>query len=337
MLLATGLFAARRYEGARQRQEALALVRAGRFDEAEPVLRRQLERDPGDVTAAAALAAGYLTSNRLVADAEPYLSRWCELEPDNPEPWRLRVDLWLRLRRGDEALADGRRLLELEPTNYELRKTVCWLLLGRGRFAEAEAECRRCLQSHPDDPAVRYLAADIQYLQGHSAEAAARLQPLVASTPPYLPAALLRAVLYLEARPPEPEKAVPLLRRVVAAAQDHDDRQKARYHLAQALTRLHQDEEAGEVLAAMRREQEATRLAADSRQQPGNRALHVRAAAALLQVGKSEQALPLLQGVLDADPHNGDAHAVLADYYAKLGQDERARNHRRLARGGAVP
>jgi predicted Zn-dependent protease len=332
------LFLWQHFYAGRERDQALTLFRAGRFDEAEPALLRLFERDPNDLTVVVALATGHLNSNRLVADAEPYLSRWCALEPNNPEPFRLRMDLWLRLQRRDRALADGQRVLELEPSHFELRKAVAWLLLSEGRFAEADAECRRCLESHPDSPPLRYLAANIEYLQGHADQAAGQLDPLVASTPPYPPAALLRAVIHLQAQPPEPEPAVPLLRGVIADSADPDDRQKARYYLAQALGRLKRDAEAKQVLDEMQREREASRLAVDSNQQPRNLDLRVRAAAALLDVGKAEQGLALLQHVLERAPENAAAHAVLADYYTKQGQPDRAKYHRRFSgAGGKAP
>lgn len=320
-----------------ERGRALALVEAQRFDEAEPTLIRIFENDPNDLTVAVALATGHLSSNRLVADAEPYLTRWCALEPANVAPFKLRMDLWLRLKQSDRALADGLHVLEREPDNFELRKTVAWLLLAQGRFAEADDACRRCLQSHPDSQSLHYLQATIEFMQGHTEPAARLLDPLVASSPPYPPAALLRAELYLEEQPPVSDKAVPLLRAALAKDLDADDRQKARYLLSQALFRLKEDTEARQVLDEMRRDREADRLAVDSKQQPGNLALQLRAAAALLDVGKAEQGLDLVQRVLRRDANNAAAHGVLADYYQKLGQSDRASFHRRLANAGAAP
>jgi predicted Zn-dependent protease len=320
-----------------ERGYALALAEAQRFDEAEPTLIRIFESDPNDLTVAVALATGHLSSNRLVADAEPYLTRWCELEPANIAPFKLRMDLWLRLKRSDRALADGLRVLEQEPENFELRRTVAWLFVAQGRFDAADNACRLCLLSHPDSPSLHYLQATIESMQGHNEAAARLLDPLVASSPPYPPAALLRAELYLDEQPPSADKAVPLLRAALAKDLDADDRQKARYLLSQALFRLKEDAEARQVLDEMRRDREAERMAVDSKQQPGNVALHVRAAAALLDVGKAEQGLDLVQRVLRGDANNTAAHGVLADYYQKLGQNDRASFHRRLANAGAAP
>jgi tetratricopeptide (TPR) repeat protein len=323
--------------GGGAREKALALAQAQRFDEAEPTLIRLFESDPNDLTVVIALATGYVSSDRLVAGAEPYLTRWCELEPANVTPFKLRMDLSLRLKHSDRALPDGLHVLEREPENFELRKTVAWLLLGQGRFAEAEDACRLCLRSHPDSPPLRFLQASIESMQGHTEPAIRLLDPLVTPSPPYPPAALLRAALYLEDQPPLPDKAVPLLRAVLATNLDTDDRQKARYLLSQALFRLKEDAEATRVLDELRRDREAERLFIDSQQQLGNEAMQMRAAAALLDVGRSEQGLDLVQRVLRRDANNAAAHRVLADYYQKLGQKDRASFHRRLANPEAAP
>jgi predicted Zn-dependent protease len=250
------------------------------------------------------------------------------------------MDLWLRLKRRDLAIADGQRLLELEPDDDNLRKSIAWLLVAEGRYAEADDACRRCLAAHPDSRPLRYLQATIVHAQGHAEQAAALLVPLLASTPPFSPAALLQATMHMEASPPDADKAVALLQIALAKDLDPGDRQKARYLLSQALFHLKQDAKARQVLDEMRREQEADRLAVDSTQQPENLQLKLRAAAALLAVGKSDQGLTLLKRVLDNDADHPGANAVLADYYEKQGQADRAKYHRGIAGkapAGVVP
>src|SRR5437773_11503681 len=62
--------------------QGLELAAKGRFGEAEPRLQHALGRRPQDVEVIRTLALGYLGVGRN-ADAEPLLSRWCELRPQD--------------------------------------------------------------------------------------------------------------------------------------------------------------------------------------------------------------------------------------------------------------
>ena len=73
-----------RYQAGRDRAEGLRAAEAGRFDEAEPLLRRALERAPDDVELLKALAPDLVAAGRLT-EAEPFLSRWAALRADDVE------------------------------------------------------------------------------------------------------------------------------------------------------------------------------------------------------------------------------------------------------------
>ena len=312
-----------------ERDRGLALAKQHRYAEAEPLLTRALERDPRDLSVVVALAAAHVKQSKLVADAEPHISRWCALEPDNAQPFQLRMDLWQRLQRHDRALQDGLRILELEPKNDAVRQEVVRLLLLAGRFDDARRECRRCLDARPGDPTLLHFLAEIEHAQGHVPQALAVLEPLLAQHPQCRPAQLLRAILVAEGE--TPEKAIPLLRQVIAADPDPDNQQKARYHLSQALARCGQNDEATKVLAELRRWQHGRRLLTDSQQQPDNLALQVEAAAALLELGMSAEGLQMLDDVLRRAPNLSAAHRVLADHFAKQGRNDLATEYRRRA------
>jgi predicted Zn-dependent protease len=293
-----------------ERQRGLDLALEGRIAEAEPLLLRAYERDRGDVEVVRTLALGQKELGRLPVEAEPYLTRWCQLEPDNPQAFRLRLLLWMKLQRQDEAVADARRLLELRPGDQEVRQSVAFLLLVGGRPAEALRECRRALRSRPNDPRLRYLLARIYHVRGDRARAEAALDALLAERPGYTEALLLRGILHAEAD--HPGKAAPLLRRVVAQDSNPQNRQTARYHLGQALARLGKAGEAHAVLAQMQRAQALDRLLKDCEQQPGNLDLHVKAAGDLLEAGRPAEAAGLLRHVLARDPGHPGARRLLA-------------------------
>ncbi len=319
----------------REAEEAVRLAQQGRFVDAEPRLRAALARDPDDVAALKALALGLLGSERL-DDAEPVLTRWCALRPDEAEPFRLRMYLRHRASREyknkvqqtpllEQALADGWRALELDPDDDSAAQEVVWLCIAVDRFDDADRLCRRCRQRRPDDLFLLYLQAQACHARGATGEAQALLDTLLARQPQYTRGLLLRAVLHFEAG--EAEKAIPLLRRVIV--QDPSYEREARYHLGLALAQVGQAEEARQMMAAVQREnldQVASRAG-----HTDSPAVQVRRAELLFGIGQTEEALASLQAVLREDPRYAAAHRLLADYYEKQGESPKAAEHRRRA------
>jgi tetratricopeptide (TPR) repeat protein len=239
-----------------ERQDGLRLAAAGRIDDAEPLLRAALARDPGDVEVLSAMTSGKLDAG-AVAEAEGYLSRWCELRPRDPHPFRMRLEMRQRLARLERvaaerlrlsglAVADAQHVLELAPNDDVVHRELAELLLRVGRPAEAEQASRVCLVRTPGDPWLLYLLAKSCHAQGNRADAEAALDPVVRDrTFFFAEALLLRAVLHREAG--RPERAVPLLRQALTL--DHCPRQECLYHLGLALADTGQYDEAKRVLA----------------------------------------------------------------------------------------
>jgi predicted Zn-dependent protease len=313
------------------RARVLELVAQKKYAEAEPELRRLHERDPEDVDVIVALTRTHIARGGRVTDLEPFLNRWCELRPHDPAPFHARLDMWLRLFVVDRALEDANRLAELEPGNDDVARTRARLLAQVGRFADADAETSRLLAARPGDPALIFLRADVLHQSGDRTRAATLLEPLLARDPPYVPAARLRGIIYAQADPPDPERAIPLLRQALAAQATAADRNQSRYHLAQMLFRAGRTDEARRELEALRQGQIAERMVVDARQQPGNLDLHVRAARVCLENGLASEAENLLLAVIERDPRHGPANRILAELYEKHGERDRAAEHRRRA------
>ncbi len=321
-LVAGAVFGVRWLQAGIERREALRLARDGAFADAEPALRRALERDPRDPEVIKALALGHLAADQPL-EAEEFLESWCALSPGDAEPVRRRLDLCLRMKRLPSALEHARRLLELDPDNHALRLQAAQWALTTGSLDEAERHCRHGLEAQPGRREWLYLLASVHHRQGRNAEAA----ELVDRVYPTFPGAvLLRGQLHLEAG--APERAVPLLRQVLAQGSD-EQRQTARYHLSLALARTGQADEAARLMAEVQARQALELLAKDSHKD--NPELRLRAAEALLAAGQTAEALRLLDELLRQDPHHAAAHRLLASHYERQGQPERAAEHRRRA------
>lgn len=207
------LIQVRRQEQRVLRTRALTLTQAGQWTEAEKLLQQVYQQNPDDLEVVRALALGQKELGRPAEEAEPILTRWCQLEPNNPQAFRLRLLFWMSRQRQEEALADGLRILELAEDDQEVRQTVVFLLLQAGRPQEALQQCQAGLQHRPNDPDLRQLLARVYHALGQHAQAAQVLEGILAEHPNHLGALLLRGVLYLEAG--QADKALPLLERVV--------------------------------------------------------------------------------------------------------------------------
>lgn len=318
-----------------RRDEGLRLAGAGRLAEAEPLLMAAAERNPDDADVVAALAVAKLGSPDAGA-AEQYLTRWCELRPEEARPFQLRMDLRHRVARGrasradrrrdqEAALADGRRVLELDPVNDPVRREVAWLALQVDLFTVAEAECRRSLSAAPADGWLIYMLAKILHAQGKRGEAATVLDPLVRAQPNFPDAVLLRGVLFAEAD--QPDRAIPLLRQALTLK--GVPRRDCLYRLGLALAAAGQDAEAQKAFAEVELLNLTGAVANDAF--PNNPAMRVQIAEAMLGMGRLTDANAELDAVLSTAPAFAPAHRAKATYYDRVGQPAQASEHRRRA------
>jgi Tfp pilus assembly protein PilF len=317
------------------RADGLRLAQDGKAAEAEPLLLAALDRDGADAEVLAALAR-LKFKGPDPASALPLLTRWCDLKPEEAEPYRLRMDLRHRTARGrwgaadrlrdmEQAADDGRRVLELEPANDAVRREVAWLLLQVGRYEEAERECRISLRSTPGDGWLHYLLARSLHGQSRRAEAEQVLDPVVRSQPRFADGLLLRAKLYAEAD--RPDLATLLLRQALTL--DTCPRREVLYQLGLALAATGQTDEAGRVMAEVNLLTLKGSVAADAA--PETASMRVQIAEAMLGMGRPAEAKEQLDRVLAEAPGFAPAHRVLAAYFDRAGKPEEAARHRRLA------
>jgi len=308
-----------------ERDEALRLAQAGKYDDACPLLQRCLERDPVDVELTRARALAAMKAGR-VDDAKSALDRWCAIQKDDADPFRARIDYWLAVRQLPPAIADARRVLELQPDDVELRQQRAEWLLRVGELEEADRECQRCRETKPDDLGLMQLQAKISHASGDSTRTEKLVDTVLKKEPSRTGAMVLRAALYLEAG--RPEDAIPLLRRALSAGREYQE--AARYYLSQALVHTGQTEEAKRVLEELKAQQ-AFDLARQYGQTDHKVGLQVRVAESLLATGHATDGLKLLNQVLADAPDCPSAHQALADYYERNGPPDKAEFHRKRA------
>jgi tetratricopeptide (TPR) repeat protein len=320
-----GPFAWRWAQDRAQRDRALQLARDNAFAEAQPLLLRLHQRHPTDVAVVRALAVGHLGA-RQFQEAETYLGRWCALRPELAEPYRRRLDLLRKQQKIEPALADAAHILQLEPNDVETRKLLTDLLLLAGRYEQAEKESRRCLEAEPNNVNLWYFLAKSYRGLGRTAQAVEWADRIVATGLDFTPGLQLRVELHLDAGEVEP--AIGLLRK--ASSKPGPEGLALLYPLSLALERAGRHDEGQKVLAEMLWRQ-AHALWSENAQRDDNPGLQERVVEAMLAAGETDRAIRFLTGILQRNPRAAGAHQLLAVCYDKLGQPQRAAEHRRQA------
>ncbi|MFO0880213.1 MAG: tetratricopeptide repeat protein [Gemmataceae bacterium] len=306
------------------RSRALKLAQSRRL-EAEPLLTELVEQNPHDLEVIKALAGLQLVADQP-AQAEGWLARWCDLEPANPVPLRLRFEIAARVHDQELALLCGTRLIEMEPDPDPVLRKLMWIEVGAGKFAEAVRHAEEGLKRKPGDPEYRFLLAHVKHAQGAWPEAVRILDELL-SEPGAIPQVLLlRGTIHREQK--QPEAAVALLRKVLTEKTAPRDRQVARFQLAQALFQLGKLDEAREEMTRWQRFEDARRALVDAYQQPDNQELRLRAGRLQLESDQTAEGVALLEAVLERDPTQREAHRLLADHFERQGDRQRAQQHR---------
>ncbi|MBX3685524.1 MAG: tetratricopeptide repeat protein [Rhodocyclaceae bacterium] len=146
---------------------AIALARAERFAEAEPMLRSVLAAEPRHLRAVGALAG--LCFGQARFDEADALYR--EVLATDPVPADAHLNfalLCLRRKRFAEAEHHFRRVLAIDPGHHEAAFNLGTLLLAQGRFDEGWLHCRRRTEPRRGHAAVSLPRLPFARWQGES-------------------------------------------------------------------------------------------------------------------------------------------------------------------------
>jgi len=312
-----------------------ALLQAARGDLAgvEEVLLRRADTDHEHAPLIwEALVEGYRVMYRLL-DARSCLDRWLAAQPDNVQAHAQYGRLWRQMGALQKASDSYRRALELDPTRDDDRLALAHCLSGIGRFAEALEHFTYLNRVRPEDPEL-LIAIGLCHLDLGQLEEAQRVLDDVLAKNPENPGALLqRGRLALAQR--RPAEAEEWFRKTVAVAPMV---YLPNWLLFQALQEQGKTTEANEQAARVAEIKDLEeRLADVSRRRmsvrPFDPSLHYEMGILKLRQGDKTGAESWLLSALRLDPHLASAHAALADFYQKQGDDEKAAFHRSQAAG----
>jgi tetratricopeptide (TPR) repeat protein len=320
------------------RLRGLVLARAGRVEEAEPLLHAAWDEadgkraDPEVAEALARLAMGHFELG-LAAEV---LNRWAREVPGDPTPllWRAQVDRRIGMDRAT-IMAHFQEALARDPNCDAARLGLAELSYAAGRNAESAAAYKTYSVRHPADPAGHLGMGLNARAMGNGALAAACFDRALALDPENTLALKERAAIDLSQG-----GAADALRRLDRAVAADPFDPELRYQRSLALAQLgRRDEAAADQGRSVQLRREHARmsqiqvgLVADPRDIP----LRVEAARWMVEHGRAEEGIVWARMVLRDQPDNPDANRLLADYHEARGETGLA-NHYRLNAAPSIP
>ena len=152
---------------------AVALAKAHKFAEAEPVLVQALAKTDAPMPEVAeALARIYLATFRLPQATSP-LARWMRDEPDDPTPYLLQNEVESRSNADRSVVvANFREALRRDPKLAKARFGLADALRQAHHLEEAAEEFAAYVEANPDDPEGHLGAGRVALERGRFDEAA---------------------------------------------------------------------------------------------------------------------------------------------------------------------
>jgi tetratricopeptide (TPR) repeat protein len=317
-----------RVSGAEAANRVVQMIEAGRLDDAERILRHNLEagrRGP---------AVRYLLGVTLLrrfhfAEAEEQLRAAVAARPDRHR-WLhdLAVSL-LEQGRCAAALEVLDRAIALEPLpRYHYNKAMC--ALNVGDFELAERELGAVLAQLPQNPGALFhlgvLAAD----RGDAAGARGLFRAAVALQPDHLEAWFRLGLAELAAG--DPGAAVAAFRKVLQEVPEHAG---ATYNLGRALITAGEVEKGREKLLDFRelsrRQERIENHLQYVHLDPTDADARLAAGRLLLAAGRDQEAQEQLEAARRLEPERAEVHLLLAGLYERQGKGQEALLARRYA------
>jgi tetratricopeptide (TPR) repeat protein len=311
------------------------LLGAQQGDFASEEVRLQDEvknRDPDTPAILEAMAKGYEASYQW-PESIVVVSALLQLRPDHMPALIVRGRVRARMGQLEEAERDFRQVVEKAPSNFAAHAALAELLNRRGHTREAIQHFELALGNRPTATIRIGLARALADASDLPA-AARELDALLANDPSNSDALVERGRLAL--RRNQFAEAESFLDRAIQAAPWHRDGNRL---LLVALTEQGRSEAAAHCSAriAELKDEDAMfgRLRLRARDNKDDIAARWELWIISRRNGQSEEGFAWLTEILRSDPRHAQAHAAMAEFFARTGQPRRAAQHQALATGKA--
>jgi len=162
--------------------EAAALLKAGKLDEAAVVFLELKEKHPDIPEVYLNLGTIYTRQEKWQAAEEAY-QKVLELSPGNARAQTLLADARWNLGRTEEALTAMENLVAENPDDSSLRYTLGVYYVKERRYQEAAAAFEEVRKSDPDNVDVFYMMGVVSLNQGQAEQAVSRLRSYLEKAP----------------------------------------------------------------------------------------------------------------------------------------------------------
>lgn len=210
-------------------RRANTAVRERRFDEALPVLREVVEKDPRNAFAQLVLGSAYLGMNENRRALEQY-RKYAALVPASAYAHLWMAICHVRLRDQQAALHEAEAALAIDPRFSDAHILRGGVFASRGQYDAAIKELRTAVETDPAKPMIRLDLAKVLAESGRTEEAQTEYDTILRLQPDYAPALTGAATVY--AKRGDRVRAANLLQRALEIDPAQDE---ARFNLAQVL------------------------------------------------------------------------------------------------------
>jgi tetratricopeptide (TPR) repeat protein len=275
-----------------------------------------------------AMARGYL---RLL---RPGAARRCvqlllQRQPDNVDAVALQGRINEAEGEKQEAMKSYRRALEMDPRRDSVRQDLAQLLVHDHYSEEARALFEVVLARNPNNREAMLGLARAQRTLGESDKARTLLEAVLAQDPENAKALTELGMLALASG--QMEEAETFFRKAIAL--DPSNR-TAHHELYRCLAqqRGREEEAAAQIERSERVEADWTRIgqivSKEMSKTPNDPKLHYELGTLYLRYGKTDVGLRWLTSALRLDPNYQPSHQALYDYFTRIGDTEKAEQHR---------
>lgn len=320
-----------------QRQRFLVAAQTGGMDAIEPALPKMLPEHASDEVTdefCEAMVLGYL-HDQHIQQAMDWLARWSAMRVDLAEPWVILGDLNSSIPKAGnkDKLAETayNHALKIDPSHQRARLSLSDIFLRQGKVHAAISGYEEVLAADPSNLRALLGRAQVSCKLGKPQARAQLMRCLEFSLTRKQQVIVLTELGKLDLDQSDLDSSISrLTEATMLSPNDH----RSRYLLVQALNRAGKTEDAEQQLQAMRRhEEEGSRfmkLREKLLREPDNLQQQYELAVLALQADEPEAGRDWLLGILRKDPSHRPAHERLAEYFAEVGEPDRARFHRQM-------
>jgi tetratricopeptide (TPR) repeat protein len=308
----------------------LMRVQTGYVDEVAEELNLYVDnKHPDTPVILETLTQAYMRNLRL-REALATLNRWIDVDPGSAKAYFYRGWVVENLNHHQDAMNDYLHAVELAPDNVDVRLRVAEKYLDQTRPDDAAPHLEVLKRLAPNRPEVLSALGRWKFVQGNLDEARPLLEAAVVKLPRDTTLLINLARLEMQENPPRPEEAERWLRRLLEVDPSDLEGQTVLVESLRVQGRT------GEAADLQRRLDDTRNTLKRANELLNGEVAHPSAGpqvpyeigSLFLRIGQDRVGLEWLFRALERDPGHRPSHQVLADYYDKKGDREKAAYHR---------